>query len=533
MTPNKYGKQDMIYDPWQYPDNPFDYTSLVNYKGGIGKIPDKKAGTKVAIIGAGCAGLCAAWELMKIGLHPVIYESDKNLDGTPRIGGRAFTWRFPGDQSALAELGAMRIPPVHKTTTGYMDRFGIDYSQPFPDPLIVPTTLYFKGKKYFIPLGGSLPGPVKNSIHAWEKFIDPMVKKMATIWDNPYLRTLEWQNFVEQFKNKSFYQVLCEHGLSRDEIDLFGSMGLGTGGFNSMFPISFLEIFRLMVCKWEVDQRIVKGGVSRIPESFWEQNRLCRHWGKMNIKTLNNGQPLGAVARIHTPDAFDEKIKITDINGNTRSYEAVILTCSHRALETDIKVSRNTFSDAVWSAIQDIHMTRSGKVFIRTREAFWKNLDPRSTLNCTITDEAIRGTYLFDFDDTPSGVICLSYTWEDSATKLHGLDEKERLDKSLSILKTIYGRDLISDQMAEFKTIFWEHKKGYHGAFKLNYPGQYEDQKALFLQTKPKSMASHNGVFLSGESTSWAGGWIEGALHSGLDAAMAVIGKLQGELHMV
>ena len=43
-------------------------------------------------------------------------------------------------------------------------------------------------------------------------------------------------------------------------------------------------------------------------------------------------------------------------------------------------------------------------------------------------------------------------------------------------------------------------------------------------------MKDHHGVFLSGESTSWAGGWIEGALHSGLDAAMAVVRKMGGRL---
>ena len=137
---------------------------------------------------------------------------------------------------------------------------------------------------------------------------------------------------------------------------------------------------------------------------------------------LNNGIPLGAVVRINTPDDPDEQIEITENNGITRAYDAVIITCSHRAVEAGIQVNSNTFSDKVWTAIKNIHMTRSGKIFIRTRQAFWKKLDPKATLTCTITDEAIRGTYLFDFDDTKSGVICLSYTWEDSATKLHALD---------------------------------------------------------------------------------------------------------------
>jgi len=522
----------MIYDPWQFPDNPFDYPALVSHPKGIGKIPHQKIGTKIAVIGAGCAGLCAAWELMKIGLHPIVYESDKNPDNTPRIGGRAYTWRFPGDPKALAELGAMRIPAIHKTITWYMDQFNIDYSKPFPDPLIVPTTLYFKGKKYYIPLKGSLPGPIKQANTAWKQLIDPMVEKMAKVWNTPETRHLEWQKFVQEFKNKSFFQVLCEHGLSREQISLFGSLGLGTGGFDSVYPVSFLEIFRLIVCKCEFDQRLIKGGVSKIPESFWEKQRDCQHWGMVSLKRLNKDQPLGAVIRINTPDNLDEKIMITDNYGTTRDYDAVIITCSHRALETGINVSRNTFSDAVWSALQNVHMTRSGKIFIRTRQAFWKNLEPESTLNCTITDEAIRGTYLFDFDDTRSGVICLSYTWEDSATKLHALDEQERLDKSLDILKKIYGRDLISGQIEEIKTIFWEHEKGYNGAFKLNYPGQYEDQKALSQQARPESIKSHNGVFLSGESTSWAGGWIEGALHSGLTAAMAVVNKLGGKVNI-
>ncbi len=523
----------MAYHPWQLPDNPFDYEALVKHSQGIGRIPIKKAGTEIAIIGAGCAGLCAAWELMKIGLHPVIYESDKNPDGTPRIGGRAYTWRFPGDPNALAELGAMRIPPIHRATTFYMDQFGIDYSKPFPDPLLVPTTLYFKGKKHFIPLGGSLPEPVKKANDAWKKFIDPMVAEMAAVWNTPVLRHQTWQKFIDRFKDKSFFQVLCENGLSKEHISFFGSMGIGTGGFDSMFPISFLEIFRLIVCRWEVDQRIVKGGVVKIPETFWKKNQHCTHWGNMNIKKLNNGQPLPAVTRITSPDTLDEKIMLTDDRGITKGYDAIIITCSHRALETGIEVSRSTFSDDIWSAMQTVHMTRSGKIFIRTRNAFWKNFEPESTLTCTITDEAIRGTYLFDFDTTESGVICLSYTWEDAATKLHALDEQQRVDKSLDILRKIYGRDLIAAQIEEIKTYFWEHEKGYNGAFKLNYPGQYESQKSLFEQSRPRNMASHNGVFLSGESTSWAGGWIEGALHSGLDAAMAVIRKLGGKVNTV
>lgn len=514
-----------------FPDNPIDYKKLIHRSHGIGKIPENRTGSPIAIIGAGCAGLCAAFELMKIGLHPVVYESDQNPDGSSRIGGRAYTYRFPGDPNALAELGAMRIPPVHETVCYYMDKFGIDYSTPFPDPLQVPTTLYFKGKKYFIPVGGALPPPIEQASLAFKQFITPLLNSLALASSKGQIAMKkQWQAFIERFKDKSFFQVLMDQGLSKSEMDLFGSLGIGTGGFDSMYPVSFLEIFRLAALKWETDQRLVKGGVGQIPENFWERKRNCRHFQDTSVKSLNNGSPLCAVTAIELPDKDGGKISVTDAGGHTRYYDAVIVTCSHRALETGIRISRSAFSDEVWTAIKNIHMTRSGKIFVRTRKAFWKDQPPESTLTCTITDEAIRGLYLFDFDDTDSGVICLSYTWEDSATKLSGMNEKDLLKKSLDVLKTIYGRDLISDQAKEVKTIFWEQEKNYNGAFKLYYPGQHEDQNALFSQTRPQSIETHSGVFLSGESASWAGGWIEGALQSGLDAAMAVIKKLGGEV---
>ncbi|UCH92331.1 MAG: FAD-dependent oxidoreductase [Candidatus Aminicenantes bacterium] len=519
------------YDPWQSPENPFDYRALIRTTDGIGKIPKEKLGTKIAIIGAGCSGLCAAYELMKIGLHPVVYESAANPDGSCRIGGRVYSYRFPGDPNAIAEIGAMRFPLTSRTLVYYMDQFGIDYSQPFPDPLLVPTTLYIEGEKYFIPVGGPLPPAIQKAADAWKAVVTPLVKKMARAWDNPTLRSQQWQKFVEQYANKSFFEVLNEHGLSRQEIKLFGSLGLGTGGFDSLYQISFIEILRVVTCKWESDQRLIKGGVDQVPMNFWTRARHCVHWEETSVKQLNNGQPLPAVKEIYTPPDPVEKVSITDINGNTQQFDAVLVSCSLRALEMDIKVNRYTFSDEVWAAVQNIHLICAGKVFVRTKTAFWKDQNPASTLNCTITDEATRGTYLFDFDNTPSGVICLSYVWGDSSVKFNGLDHEERVQTCIRTLKKIYGRDLISHQIAESVSFFWEAAKGYNGAFKLTYPGQYEYQQALYLQPFTPSSPFHNGVFLAGDTTSWAGGWIEGALHSGLDAAIAIIHRLGGTAH--
>lgn len=55
----------------------------------------------------------------------------------------------------------------------------------------------------------------------------------------------------------------------------------------------------------------------------------------------------------------------------------------------------------------------------------------------TITDLAFRQLYLFEFEDTPSGVILLSYTWDDSATKFGALSDTQKLEVCLKELEQV------------------------------------------------------------------------------------------------
>ncbi|MGH8901027.1 MAG: flavin monoamine oxidase family protein [Egibacteraceae bacterium] len=75
---------------------------------------------KITIIGAGIAGLVAAYELERLGHHVEIVE------GSARIGGRIYTHRFtPGDTAPFAELGAMRIPTKHRLAMSYIAKLGL------------------------------------------------------------------------------------------------------------------------------------------------------------------------------------------------------------------------------------------------------------------------------------------------------------------------------------------------------------------------------------------------------------------------
>lgn len=90
---------------------PKDITSIAK----PGTFKDKK----VAVLGAGVAGLSAAFELRKLGFDITIFEAREN-----RIGGRIYTHYF--DNEHYGELGAMRIPVSHEATWHYINLFGLN-----------------------------------------------------------------------------------------------------------------------------------------------------------------------------------------------------------------------------------------------------------------------------------------------------------------------------------------------------------------------------------------------------------------------
>jgi monoamine oxidase len=69
---------------------------------------------RVCIVGAGIAGLVAAYELLRGGYSVVV------VDRADRVGGRIRTWR---EEGVSGEFGPMRIPRAHEGTMHYVKEF--------------------------------------------------------------------------------------------------------------------------------------------------------------------------------------------------------------------------------------------------------------------------------------------------------------------------------------------------------------------------------------------------------------------------
>ncbi len=497
-------------DLYNIPEQSIDYAALVSRKEGLTeRTPGHPA--RVAIVGAGAAGLVAAFELIRVGIQPVIYEA------SGRIGGRLYSYRFPGDSNAIAELGAMRFPPTAATLNHYLKKFDLD-TQTFPDPLVVPTILYVNSERYICRNEAELPRPLQRVSKKWAKLVDQIIiEKQKKILDKESLRDF-WQEQVDRYADVTFYQALRDDGWNSEEINLFGSLGLGTGGFDSIYNLSFLEILRIVNCRWERNQKLIKGGAEQLAARLWNTRRECRRFKITSVRELNQDRWRQEVRSI----VLDQnRVCVTDRSGYTDRFDAAILTCAFPAIEAGIDIDPGIFSPDVMQAIRRAHYIRSSKVFVRTRKAFWKQ-EPHFPL-CAITDEITRGTYFFNFEDSESGVICLSYTWEDSSQKFLAVSPEQQVNICLKTLDRVIGSDLIRSQVEEIVTISWEQTPHYHGAFRLAYPGQYRDQVILSRQNQAADPAWNRGVYLAGDSVSFCGGWLEGALQTGIQAAVCAV----------
>ena len=102
------------------PDFPFPFDDWIAHPAGLGSIPQERLGEEVAIVGAGMSGMVAAYELMKMGLRPVVYEAS-------HMGGRLRSQQFEGAPTGvIAELGGMRFPVSSTAFYHYVDLLGLE-----------------------------------------------------------------------------------------------------------------------------------------------------------------------------------------------------------------------------------------------------------------------------------------------------------------------------------------------------------------------------------------------------------------------
>ncbi len=494
--------------------NYHDVLTAAEEAGGLVTGIDDPGSHRVAVVGTGPAGIVAAYELLRLGVTVDIFSGDH---ASYRYG-RAFSHPFPGNEQYLAEMGAMRFPPSEAGMFFYMSKFDIKYNDNFPDPGKVTTRLYVNGQSFDWKAGQ----PAPSLFDTVTKGLDALIGEDTTLADGTVLKSPKaitgymmdadfdsaqsaWQDWITHFEHLSFGAGLSvifqlnpnAPGGTRwtdDDMAIFGTIGVGSGGFGPLYSVQFLEIFRLFVNELETDQQFIPTGIASLFDAMAHKEVGGTH----------------VIAR-HI-DEYVVKIKYVDDKQST-----IELTSNVDA--------KRVYNRVIWAA---------------PKWASQANTNLIEFLGTAIEGSIIRGLYCLDYtpDKSPDGlgVVLISYTWQDDSAKQIALpsDNEIRIKRLVEDVEQIdadFAAKLVPlDGDYDNNTIFidWMAESNYHGAFKLNYPKQDRLLQESYTFFKNAGTSKDINVYLAGDDVSFSGGWCEGAIETAINAVSAVGKSLGG-----
>lgn len=446
---------------------------------------------RVLILGAGMAGLSAAYELKRAGHHPIVLEAQH------RVGGRIKTLREPFTHGLYAEAGAMRIPKVHTLTLHYVNKFGLKTS-PFKMGN-QEAYCYVRGTKQRWRDAMGNPECFGFEVAEIERG-----KNTAKLWDDAVMdlkTALEengpnyWDEVRTQFDNYSVRKFLHDRcKWSEEAIEMFGILE----NLEARMDSSVLALLRERLTHSFNDLVELDGGMDQLPNGFmpYLQDNI-RFGAKI---TAIDQSPVGVTVYYNT--LAGKKQIHADYAIVTLPFPVL------RHIETP-----HPFSNAKQRAIRQLHYDASGKVLLQCRRRFWEE-DEGIYGGGTETDLSIRSLWYPDHgQETGRGILLASYTWAEDAQRWGWLSPEDRIREAIEDVSRIHPQ--IVEEFEVGASQMWHNDEFAGGAFALFQP----EQETLLYETicRPEGR-----FYFAGEHASLNHRWIQGAIESGLRCADAI-----------
>lgn len=576
----------------------FNYFRLLSKANcdGIGRPPCKSIMPRIAVLGAGAAGLTVARELFRSG-----YNSIDIFEASERIGGRLYTVPVPGQDVGL-ELGAMRIPFFSEPGSGncvtdyYCSTFGISTS-PFPNPGTAnATTGIFMNDGF-----GYSPSIFKKPhMEIWDKDEkEPPTEELKKVYG-------KWTRFVKMVQENcchayniggsvwsSLWGNMVRHYIKYDFSDLvymdaletydesnpgyFGGLGMndseaiifyligGSGGWGAFYHVSCLYPIRTLLFGYGSNHQLLLGIPSKA--SYLQAKTIVDSGGEtlpppgwIGVQSLAEGLfYLPAKGGRSLYDATTDRASNVNLYTKTpvtllrktgkgrilvesavgsSEYQAVVVTSPCWALQLMTRIEGFGFDDipfGVIHAIRSSHWITSCKVFYPLKERYWEVSNIPQVL---VTDTFVQSMYGFAIEQSDKpGVVLISYTWEDDATKLLSVESDEKLaqvclktmDDLLLNSKNIGTRISPFLDVTNPTVVHWTRMSTYAGCAKMYRARMWNEDMSLLSYNQ--ELSSKSGLYFAGDAHTVESGWVESALRSALDAVIHVVNNTGGSFN--
>lgn len=520
----------------------------------IQRLDQDKPRKTITILGAGMAGLTAAYELRRLG------HSVKILEAMNRAGGRVWTWRSPNHEGQYHELGAMRVPSGHDFTRHYIDVAGLR-------PALCKFVTAHENMRCFYDLRGHVSRMSDMAANILPHYGLSDAERGQALGSVPPAILGEHLHRTIQGLTEHDLRGCMDDSCLSDTVCALESQSLGefidanldtadakeligaTTGLEVWWDKALSMFIRDEIVGVGKGLQQIAGGMDQLPDA------LAKFFGNGEIEynTAIVGIELkdGSIAlrtRATDPDVWD--CPIADTPARERLCDHVICTIPFGVLRT---LSLDGFSSRKMGAIRNLSYASSTKVLLDCRTRIWEQGAPHERIlgGATLSDQITRATYYpcdhattqeddpdtgasgyrnlyttFATEDLEAGadtdtehnpgVLLGSYSWGQDARRMGSLSLDERGATVARVLERLHpGLEEVVDDVA---SMYWDEFRWSRGAFCFMQPGDR-------IHYQSAATMSEGNLHFAGEHCSLDQGWIQGAVKSALNVVEDLVAR--------
>jgi monoamine oxidase len=460
-------------------------------------------GKKVAILGAGLAGMTAAWELAKLGYQVEVLEARPFAGGrcqTARkgftlqeLGGEAQSCRF--DEGLYINHGPWRIPLDHQSTLYYTRQFDVplevmvndnDHAWVYMEDAGPFSKKRVRQEQVKADMRGHVAELLAKSVQARQ--LDAQLSADDQVLLLDYLAhegALSTKDLVYRGRNGAGYAVRPGAGLNPGRLsDPLGFRDLLTSKVGNIY--SAVQEFPMHATMFQP-----VGGMDRIAQAF----------AKRLGKKIRYGQEVQAIRQ--SPDKVSIVLKDT-ASGKLSTVSADYVLCTIplsvlRTIDAD-------FSDKFKAAMKAVSYAPVGKIGLQMKRRFWEE-DDQIYGGHVLTD--MKGINTISLPSTgwqqKKGVLLGYYHYALDAIEASALSPEERAEFAVAAGEKIFPA--YRDAYENAFSVAW-HRVQY------NLGGWTEWDEAGRKNAYPVLLEGEGRVLLAGEHLSYLTGWQAGAIES-------------------
>ncbi len=434
----------------------------------------RASGASVIVVGAGLAGLTAAYELMLRG-HQVMV-----LEARQRVGGRVFTLRSHFDENLYCELGGEWIHPQDHYIKHYAKGFGLGLS-PDEGPMA------FWDGKALVPAEEAEKRVA--GLAELDRKVDEHIAKIR-ILENPAhsaLHALDAMSYLDWLKSMdATSEAIASHRVTVNDL-----MTVDIGEISALHML-----YEHALPRPEATDVRIRGGNSGLPETFARKLGARVRTGIAVDKVEHDGRGV----RVHYRERAAPGTAVAD---------RVVLAIPGHFIKS--LIFQPALPEEPRRAYATLKHGRIMKVAQQSRTRFWD----RGAVPCRAVFTHDESDYVYDATRGQRGtrgiLTCYVAGW--GADRWGTLSDSEKISAARAFATNIWPA--AASELERGFVQSWVKEKWSGGSYAYFAPGE-------MVRVRPQLSQPVDRIHFAGEHTAVWQGYMNGAVESGLRAAAEI-----------